>query len=113
MKLSVLSLYQTNITQDHSEQEDRSKILNNRTEQLIQLISKVHSIYLDPKIFGVNKALFSEFSMETIGKKFEACSFLSIWLIKLDGRMYPGVPSARSLQEMHPVLRCDHLPSCS
>ena len=33
------------LTQDHEEQEDRSKIMNNRTKQLIQLISKVHSMY--------------------------------------------------------------------
>ena len=59
--------------------------MNNRTEQLIQLISKVHSTYLGPKIFGVHKALFSEFCVETNRKRFEVCSFLSIWLVKLDG----------------------------
>ena len=42
-KLSVLSLHQTGLTQDHEEQ-DRSKIMNNSTKQLIQLISKAHSI---------------------------------------------------------------------
>ena len=84
MKLSVLSLYQTDLTQDHEEQEDRSKTMNNRTEKLILLISKVHSMYLGLKIFGVHKALFPEFSVETNRKRFEACNFLSIWLVKLD-----------------------------
>ena len=51
MKLSVLSLYQTDLTQDHEEQEDRSKIINSRAEQLIKLISIVYSMYLGPKIF--------------------------------------------------------------
>ena len=59
--------------------------MNNRTEQLIQLIPKVHSMYLGPKIFGAHKALFSEFIVETNRKTFEACNFLSIWLEKLDG----------------------------
>ena len=68
MKLSVLSLYNTDLTQDHEEQEDRSKIMN-------KLISKVHSMYLGPKIFGAYKALFSEFSVETN-------SFSKIWLHK-------------------------------
>ena len=84
MKVSVLSLYQANVIQDHEKQEDRSKIMSNRTEQLIQVISKVHSMYLGSKIFGVHKALFSEFSLETNTKRIEACSFLSIWLLKLD-----------------------------
>ena len=69
VELSVLSLYHTEITQDHEEEEDRSKLMNNRTEQLIQLISKVHSMY----------------SVETTRKGLEACSFLDIWLAKLDG----------------------------
>ena len=84
VKVSVLSLYQTNLIQDHEKQEDRCKIMNNRTEQLIQVISKVHSMYLGPKILVVHKALLSEFSVETNTKRIEACSFLSIWLLKLD-----------------------------
>ena len=84
MKLSVVTLYQTDLTQDHEEQEERSKIMNNGTEKLIQLISKVHSMYLGPKIFGVHKALYSEFRVETNRKRFKACNFLSIWLAKLD-----------------------------
>ena len=80
MKLSVSSLYQTDLTQDHEEQEDRRMIMTNRTEQLIQLISKVHSMYLGPKIFGVHKALLSKFSVETNRKRFEGCNFLSIGL---------------------------------
>ena len=59
--------------------------MNNRTEQLIQLISKVHSMYLGPKVFGVHKAPFSEFSVETNRKGFEAYSFLGMWRVKLDG----------------------------
>ena len=58
--------------------------MNNRTEQLIQVILKVHSMYLGPKIFGVHKVLFSEFRVETSAKRIEACSFLSIWFLKLD-----------------------------
>ena len=85
MKLSVLSLNQTDLTQDHKEQEGRSKIMNSRTEQLIELISIVHSMYLGPKIFGVLKALSSEFSVETSRKGIEAYKFLSTWLVKLDG----------------------------
>ena len=65
MKLSVLSLYQTDLSQDREEKENRSKIMNNRTEKLIQLISKVHSMYLGPKIFGVRKALAVEFITKT------------------------------------------------
>ena len=65
MKLPVLSLYQRNFTQDHEGQEDRSKIMNSRNEQLIQLISKVHSMHLGLKISGVHKALSLEFSVET------------------------------------------------
>ena len=65
MKVSVLSLCQTNLIHDHEKHENRSKIMNNRTEQLIHVISKVHSMYLGPKIFGVHKALFSEFCVET------------------------------------------------
>ena len=51
VKLFVLSLCQTDLAKDLEEQEDRSKIKNNRTEQLIQLILKVHSIYIGPNIF--------------------------------------------------------------
>ena len=58
VKLSVLSFYETDNTQDHEEQEDRRQIINNRTEQLIHLISMVHSMYLGLKIFGAHKALF-------------------------------------------------------
>ena len=84
MKHFVLSLYQTDLTQDHEEQEDRSRIKKNKTEQLIQLKSKVHSMYLGPKTFGVHKALFAEFSMESNRKRFEASNFFSIWFVKLD-----------------------------
>ena len=77
VKLSALSLYQTDVTQDQEEQEERSKIMNNRTEQLIPLTSKVHSMYIGPKICGAHKALFSELSVETNRKKLEACNFLS------------------------------------
>ena len=83
MKHSVLSLCHTDLTQDH-EEEDRSKIKNSRTEQLVQLISKVHYMYLGLKIFGVHKALSSEFSVETTRKRLETCNnFLSVWLVKL------------------------------
>ena len=58
--------------------------MNNRTEQLIQLKAKVLSMYLGQKIFGVQKALFSEFSLATNRKRVEVCNFLSIWLAKLD-----------------------------
>ena len=84
MKLSVLSLYKTDLTRDHKGQEDRSRIMDNRIEQLIQLISKVHSMYLGLKISGVDKALFLQFSMETNRKRFEAHNFFSIRLLKLD-----------------------------
>ena len=84
MKLSVLSLYQTDLTQHHEEQEGRSKIVTKRTEQFIQLISKVHSMSLGPKIFVAHKALFSEVSVESNIKRFEVCNFLSISLVKLD-----------------------------
>ena len=57
--------------------------MNKRTEQLRQLVSKVHSTYLGQKIFGVHKAQFLEFSVETNRKRLEACNFLSIWLVKL------------------------------
>ena len=81
-KISDLSLCSPFLTQDRGGQEDRSKIMNNRTEQLI---SKVNSMYLGPKLFGVYKARFSAFSVETNIRKFGACYFLSIWLLKLDG----------------------------
>jgi len=68
VKLSVLSLCQTDLTQEHEEQEDRSKIMKKRTEHLMQLISKVHFTYLGLKIFGMYKALFLELSVETIEK---------------------------------------------
>ena len=84
MKHYVLSLCHTDLTQDYEEQENRRKFKNNRTEQLIQLKSKVHSIYLGPKIFGVHKAIVLEFSVVTTRKRFETCNFLSIWLVKLD-----------------------------
>ena len=58
--------------------------MNNRTENLIKLISKMHSMYIGLKIFGVHKALFLEFSVETNRKRFEARNVLSIWLVKLD-----------------------------
>ena len=93
--------------------------MNNRTEQLIQLISKVHSMYLGSKIFGVHKALSSEFSMENSRKRFEACHFLSIWLVKLDGtaqaellalhKYSPSYLQRAGYKKCTPVLRCDHL----
>jgi len=70
VKPSVLSLYQTELSQDHEQEEYRNKIMNNSTEQLIQLISKVHSMYLGLKIFRVHKALSSEFRIETNRKRF-------------------------------------------
>ena len=42
-------------------------------------------MYLGPKIFGVHKALFSAFSVETNREKSEACIFLIIWLVQLTG----------------------------
>ena len=96
--------------------------MNNRTEQLIHLISKVHSMYLGPKNFGVQKALFAEFSVESNRRRFEGCNFLSIWLVKLyytaqavfgAPQIFPGVRSACGLQETNPVCRCDHLRSWS
>ena len=83
--------------------------MNSRSEQVIQLISKVHSMYLGPKVFGVHKAQFLEFKVETNRKRFEARSCLGIWPVKL----FLGVTSVCSLQEIHPVLRCNHLPVCS
>ena len=56
----------------------------NRTEQFIQLISKVHSMYLALKIFGVHKALFSAFGTETNRKRFETCNLI-IRPVKVDG----------------------------
>ena len=41
-------------------------------------------MYLGPKIVAVYKALFSEFREETNRKRFEACYFLGIWVVKLD-----------------------------
>ena len=84
-KLSVLSLYLTELTQDHEEKEDGSKIMGNSTELLIQSISNVQSMYLGLKFFGVHQALFPEINVETNRKRFEAYNFLSIWLVKLDG----------------------------
>ena len=68
MKLSDFSLCQTDLTQDHEGQEGRSKIMNNRTEQLIQLISKVHSMYLGPKIFEVHMLYFRPSAWKLIEK---------------------------------------------
>ena len=59
--------------------------MSNSTEQLIQLISKVQSMYLGLKIFGVHQDLFSEFNVETNRKRFETCNILSIWPVKLGG----------------------------
>ena len=78
MKLSVSSLYLTELTQDDKEQEDRNTIMGNSTEQVIQLISNVQSMYLGPNVFGVHQALFSVFSVETNRKRFEAYNFFSI-----------------------------------
>ena len=42
-------------------------------------------MYFGAKIFGVHKALFSAFSVDTNRKRFEACNFLIVWPVKMDG----------------------------
>ena len=37
------------------------------------------------QIVGVHKALFLAFIVGTSRKRFEACIFLSTWVVKLDG----------------------------